>query len=239
MDDHSPRRVVHHRGSDGVGGDHDEVGGGADGEASSVVVDDVDRRPRAAVDDRPASAGGGVDAALDELVAPVAGPVRQLPRPLEDVAVAVRRPVVTDPVLAEPDAHPGRAQGLQRQRFTRAGRDSRDGDVVGGEQVDQRRLPACVDGREGEGMADRDAAGHPTGGDPLGDQLERERTELAGLMEVDVDADLVAFGEPEHGVEVSDRVAVEGARVDAADEVGTGADGRVEEVGGAPIAEDA
>ena len=105
-----------------------------------------------------------------------------------------------------------------------------------GEQVDQRRLPSCVDGREGEGMADGHPAGHPERGDPFGDQLERERAELAGLVEVDVDADLVALGEPEHGVEMSDRVAVEGARVDAADEVGAGADGRIEEIGRARVA---
>ena len=104
------RRVVHHGGGDGVGGDDDEVGGRADGQARAVVVEHGRRRPRPAVDDGPSAAGRDVDAALDQLVVAVAGAERQLPGSLEDVAVAVWRPVVTDAVLAEPDAHTGRPQ---------------------------------------------------------------------------------------------------------------------------------
>ena len=49
------------------------------------------------------------------------------------------------------------------------------------------------------------------------------------LVEVQVDADLFAFGEAEDDVEVGHRVAIEGARVDAADEVDPGVDGGAEQ----------
>ncbi len=67
----------------------------------------------------------------------------------------------------------------------------------------------------------------------------RERAELAGLVEVDVDTDAVALGDGEDDVEVGHRVAVVAARIEAADEVGAGPHRGVQQVGGAGVAEDA
>ena len=108
-----------------------------------------------------------------------------------------------------------------------------------GEQLDQRRLTARVHRAEREGVADRHPTLHPERSRAFGDQLERERAELSGLVEVDVDADSVPFGDAEHDVEMGDRITVEGARIEPADEVGACPHGGVEQVGGARVANDA
>ena len=97
---------------------------------------------------------------------------------------------------------------------------------------------ARVDGRQAEGVADGDLALHSERRGAVADQLERERAELARFVEVDVDADLVALGEPEHDVEVFHRVSVEPARIEPADQVGAGEDRGIEQLGRAPVADD-
>ena len=59
-------------------------------------------------------------------------------------------------------------------------------------------------------------------GGALGNQLERERAELPGFVEMDVDTDLVSFGDPEHDIQMSHRITVEATRIDPADQIGAG-----------------
>ena len=58
-------------------------------------------------------------------------------------------------------------------------------------------------------------------------------------MQVDVDADPVSVGDPEHDVEMGHRVTVVGARIEAADQIGAGPQRRLEQVGGTGVAENA
>ena len=62
---------------------------------------------------------------------------------------------------------------------------------------------------------------------------------LSGFVEVDVDADPVWFGDAEHDIEVGDRITVVGTKIKAADEIGAGPYGGVEQVGGPRVAKDA
>ena len=109
----------------------------------------------------------------------------------------------------------------------------------GGEQLDQGRLTARVHRAEREGVTDRDQTLHPERRRAFSDQLERERAELSGLVEVDVDADSVSFGDAEHDVEMGDRITVVGARIETADDVGACPHGGVEQVGGTRVAKNA
>ena len=88
-------------------------------------------------------------------------------------------------------------------------------------------------------MTDRHQSLHAECRRALGDQLERERPELPGLMQVDVDADPVSFGDPEHDVEMGHRVTVVRARIEAADEIGACPQRSFEQVRGTGVAEDA
>ena len=83
-----------------------------------------------------------------------------------------------------------------------------------------------------ETVADRHPALHGRAPDPLTDQLDGEGAQLAGLVEMDVDPDAVPFRQPEHHVQLPDRVAVERARVDPADQVCAGEQRLLEEIGG-------
>ena len=114
-----------------------------------------------------------------------------------------------------------------------------DRDVLRREQLDQGRLTARVHRAEREGVTDRHQTLHPERSRAFGDQLERERAELSDLVEVDVDADSVPFGDAEHDVEMGDRITVVGARIETADEVGACPHGGVEQVGGTRVAKDA
>ena len=69
-------------------------------------------------------------------------------------------------------------------------------------------------------MADDDAALEGLCGGALGDQLDGEATQAVGLVQMDVDADAAPLGDGEDGVEMGHRIAVDGARVDAANDVG-------------------
>ena len=110
---------------------------------------------------------------------------------------------------------------------------------MAGEQLDQCCLTAGVDGAESERMADRHQTLHPERRRAFCDQLERERAEVPGLVQVDVDADPVALGDAENDLEVGHRVTVEGAWIEATDEVSARPHGGIEQVGSARIAEDA
>ena len=180
-----------------------------------------------------------VDAQLDEVVAAEPVAEGELPGTLQHVAVAVRRPVVPNAVLAQPDADAGIPKRQQRQRLAVARCDGRERDVLRREQLDQGRLSAGVHRAEREGVTDRDQTLHPERRRAFGDQLERERAELSDLVEVDVDADSVPFGDAEDDVEMGDRITVVGARIEPADEVGACPHGGVEQVGGARVADDA
>ena len=80
-------------------------------------------------------------------------------------------------------------------------------------------------------MADRDAALHARRDRPLGDVAKLGRAGLAAVVQMNVDALAEAFGEAEDDVELALDVAVEACRVEAADEVGAGAERRGHEVG--------
>ena len=108
-----------------------------------------------------------------------------------------------------------------------------------GEQLDQGRLTARVHRAERECVTDRDQTLHPERGRAFSDQLERERAELSGLVEVDVDADAVSFGDAEHDVEMGDRITVVATRIKPADDVGACPHGGVEQVGGSRVAKNA
>ena len=81
-------------------------------------------------------------------------------------------------------------------------------------------------------MADGHLAGQAEGAGPLDDQVDGERAQLAAVVQVDVDAAAVPVGDGEDGVQVLDRPLVEAGRVEAADQVGAGADGRLQQLGG-------
>ena len=76
-----------------------------------------------------------------------------------------------------------------------------------------------VDRRQGEAVADRDRL-RELGCSPT-DLLDLSSARLAAIVQVDVDADVMGVGEPEHDVEVPIGVAVEAFGVEPADEVGT------------------
>jgi hypothetical protein len=167
------------------------------------------------------------------LVAAGPGPPGQQGGPPEQVAVAPRRPQVADPVAAEPDGHPGRAQPGQRQRRPVAGGDGGQRDALGGEPLDQPLQPRLGHLGQGEGVADGHPAGQAEGAGPLDDQVDGERPQLAAVVQVDVQAAAVPAGDAEDGVQVLDRPTVEARRVEAADQVGAGPDGRLQQLGGA------
>jgi hypothetical protein len=88
-------------------------------------------------------------------------------------------------------------------------------------------------------VADRDHSLHRECSRALADQLERESAEVTGFVEMDVDADVVAFGEAEHDVEMLHRIALEPAGIDPTDEVGAGEYRCVQQIGCALVAHDA
>ncbi|MCZ0979219.1 hypothetical protein O1L60_08985 [Streptomyces diastatochromogenes] len=108
-----------------------------------------------------------------------------------------------------------------------------DRDPGGGEGGGGAVEFGVVDAAEGVGVADGDLAAEAEGGGAGGDVPQLGGAGLAAVVEVQVDALAVAFGEAEDDVELAVGVAVEAHRVEAADEVGAVGEGRVEEVGDA------
>lgn len=87
-------------------------------------------------------------------------------------------------------------------------------------------------------MRDRHLAPHGQGADPVEDEAEREGPELALLVEMQVEAGLVAFGQAEDDVQVLDRIAIEAAGVDAAHQIRAAGERVGQQVGGAAVADD-
>ena len=185
-----------------------------------------------------AAGRGHRDARLDAVIAPEPIAVGELPGTVEQVAVAVRRPVAPGPVLAEAEPDAGLDQGLHGQRSHRTGGDGDDGHVDVGQELDQLALARLVHSGQGEAVADRDVALHPARLHPFADQVELERPELAPVVQMDVDAPLVPLGQPEHLVEVAHGIPVDPGRVDAADEVGTIGESCVEQVESPRVTQD-
>ncbi|MEU7387863.1 hypothetical protein [Streptomyces tanashiensis] len=113
-----------------------------------------------------------------------------------------------------------------------------DRDPGGGERGAGAVEFGVVDVAEGVGVADGDPAAEAEGGGAGGDVPQLGGAGLAAVVEVQVDALAVAFGEAEDGVELAGRVAVEAHRVEAADEVGAVGQRGVEELGDAGRGDD-
>ena len=79
-------------------------------------------------------------------------------------------------------------------------------------------------------MADRHAAGQAERRGAVGDHLDRQRTHLAAVVQVDVDAAAVARRDREDAVELRLRVAVDADRVEPADRFGAFAHGELEQL---------
>ncbi len=69
-------------------------------------------------------------------------------------------------------------------------------------------------------MTDHHLALHAEGGGPFEDQVEREGAHLARLVQVDVDRLAVARRQCEQRIEAAHRIAVDGARIDPAHDIG-------------------
>ena len=65
--------MVHHCGGDGVGSDNDEVGGCADAETETGVVEHIGGWPRASVDNGSSPSRSDVDTRFDQRIEPDAG----------------------------------------------------------------------------------------------------------------------------------------------------------------------
>ena len=101
-------------------------------------------------------------------------------------------------------------------------RHGRHRDVQLGELVDEPARGGLGDAAQLVGVGHGDLALHPQGAGALEHQVRAEDAQLAGLVEVDIDGDLVLFGEAEDDVQVPGGVAVQAARIDAAHDVGAG-----------------
>ena len=132
-----------------------------------------------------AAGRGHRDARLDVVIAPEPIAVGELPGTVEQVAVAVRRPVAPGPVLAEAEPDAGLDQGLHGQRSHRTGGDGDDGHVGVGQEIDQLALARLAHSGQGEAVADRYVPLHPARLHSLADQVELERSELATVVRSD------------------------------------------------------
>src|SRR4029453_18747872 len=166
------------------------------------------------------------------LAAAGAAPPGEQGGPAEQVAVAPGRPQVADAVTAEADGHPGRAQPGQGQRRAVAGGDGGQRDPGGGQALDQPAQARLGHLGQPEGVADGHLAGQAEGAGALDDQVGGERPQLAAVVQVEVKAPAGPVGDGEDGVKVLDRPLVEAGRVEAADQLGPGPDGRLQQLGG-------
>ncbi len=219
VEDGAVDTAVHHGARRGLAVDEHEVGAVADRDARTIA--DARHPRRGVAHDRcPAHRGDG-ERELDVVVATEAVDERELPRAVEHVAVAVGAPVVTLAVLAEAHTHPGLDQVDQTQVPRRRGGDGGHCDIQLGELVDEATAHGVRHRAEVVGVRDRDLALHAERTRALEHELGAEDAEGARLVQVDVDLHLVLLGQPEHDVQVPDRVTVELTRIDAAHDVGT------------------
>ena len=151
-------------------------------------------------------------------------------RSFQQVAGAVGRPGVADVVVAGKHQHAGGAQHLDRRHGQTAGavrnqRDTRLGHRFRG----LCRFP-LGDAAEAEAVADRHLAAETERLGAGTDLLDIEEAHLARLVQVDVEPDPMPCRDREDAVELPFGVAVDLQRIDAADQIGAVADGRVEQV---------
>ena len=204
---------------DAARGDSEQIGRRAD---RNAVISDAKRL----------CAGGAdqVEGDLHLAVAPeVAFPADDR-RSFQQVAGAVRGPGVADVVVAGEHQHPGAAQHLDRRHGQPAGavgdqRDTRLGHRLRG----LCRFP-LGDAAEAEAVADRHLAAETERLGAGTDLLDIEEAHLARLVQVDVEPDSVPRRDREDAVELSLGIAIDFQRIDAADQIGAVADGRVEQV---------
>jgi hypothetical protein len=159
-------------------------------------------------------------------------------RALEHVAAAVRAPQVADPVVPARHVDARRAQRLDR----------RDGEAVDGgrqqrhaglrEPLEQPLLGGAVGLAEAVGVADRDASGEAAVARAVDDQLELPQPQRAAVVQVQVDAGVVACGELEDHVQVPDRVAVHAGGIDAADRLDPARERLFEQLGRAGVGQE-
>ncbi len=95
-----------------------------------------------------------------------------------------------------------------------------DGDIVFQQQFHQ--MPECrfVHGTQTKRVADRHPALKPQPFGPLGDLFQIERTQLTGFVQMNIDSAIVSFRQPEDGIELSFRIAVDRRGVESAHHLG-------------------
>src|SRR5439155_21761863 len=72
----------------------------------------------------------------------------------------------------------------------------------------------------------------------LSDLAELDAAECAGIVEVNVETDAMARGDPEDHVEMPADIVVDAGGIEPADQIGAVADGLIEEVGSSRVGDD-
>ena len=155
---------------------------------------------------------------------------RVLPCDAEQVARAVRAPQIADAGGAEPEAHARGIQFTERQlrQPERCDRRHRDAERAHpGEQVVTLRRAELGDR---EAVRDVHPALEPERLGAVEDQLDLERAELSRVVQMDVDPHAVLGGESQHGVDLTDRVAVDRRGIQSTQVVGAGPSGTGEQL---------
>ncbi len=146
---------------------------------------------------------------------------------IQHVRPGIGGPGITDAVIAAEHGHAGGTAGGERWHRAGGRRGGGDRHLEACHSRQQRIAVAVGDAPEAEAMADHNFALHAEGRGALQDQVEGEGAHFPRLVQVDVDRPAVAARQGEGYVKAVHRIAVDRARVDAADDVGTLAQGGV------------
>ena len=105
-----------------------------------------------------------------------------------------------------------------------------DRDPVLQQQIDELVKRGVIDHAQAEGMADVDFSLKPKGFRPFSNEFDGESAKRARLVDVNIHSHPVPPCHLKNRIDVADRIPVDGARVDASDEICSSSDGFLQEV---------
>lgn len=141
---------------------------------------------------------------------------RKLQRDPHHVAVTIGTPEVADAIGAESECNATFKHSAPRQGLHSHGRDRAPRDTCLGDAVEQPCLASALHIAERKAVSNVDLTLQPCAQGAIDDEFDLKRTEFAAVMQVNVEANAATLRDLEQAIELTDRVAVDAGRVDAA-----------------------